>query len=332
MGKSKQNDFQIDAVITWVNGDDKAHKKKMEPYLNGKRTWEDKNFQTRFNQVNEIEFAVKSIIKKASFIRNIFIVTDEQTPSFLSSIDRTDYPNVKIIDHKDIFVGFEPFLPVFNSRAIETMLHRIPNLSEHFIYFNDDIFLIKKTKISDFFKNGYPMIRGQWTLFDENIVYKRLHQKIMKLLGRELKNKKYGFKRGQQSSAKRLGFEKRYFRINHTPSPTRKSTLKNYFEEHPNMLLRNIQHKFRNPEQYGLQPLTDHIEIKNKTCLLKEDYQLVYIGSYKKPLIWYRYKMYKANQDKNILFLCMQSLDLCPKHKLDFLLGWMRIFLSIHKV
>ena len=54
-----------------------------------------------------------------------------------------------MVDHKVIFRDFTEFLPTFNSTTIETMPHYIPNLSEHFIYFNDDMFLIKPTKISD---------------------------------------------------------------------------------------------------------------------------------------------------------------------------------------
>ena len=84
------------------------------------------------------------------------------------------YSKVKIIDHKVIFKGFEEFLPVFNSNSIETMVYKIPDLSEHFIYFNDDLFLIKETKPSDFFRDGNPVLRGKWSRFDADLVYKKV--------------------------------------------------------------------------------------------------------------------------------------------------------------
>ena len=44
----------------------------------------------------------------------------------------------------------EAYLPSYNSSAIELNIHRIRGLSEHFIYFNDDMFKIKDTQPSDF--------------------------------------------------------------------------------------------------------------------------------------------------------------------------------------
>ena len=61
----------------------------------------------RYDQVNEIEFSVKSILKYAKFIRNIYIVTDNQTPEFLKDDKKLtiNIPTVSIIDHKDLFEG-----------------------------------------------------------------------------------------------------------------------------------------------------------------------------------------------------------------------------------
>ncbi len=325
MNNEKPKSYEIDAVFTWVDGNDIAHKRKMKPYLKDDRSWSNEKFRTRFDQVDEIELAVKSIVKFAPFIRRIFIVTDGQTPSFLSDYNETkknNFPAIKIIDHKVIFSKHESYLPIFNCLPIETMLYEIPNLSEHFIYFNDDFFLINKTKPSDFFIHGQPVIRGKWTSFDENIFYKVIHHRIVKFLGKTTKEKKYRYKRGQQTAAKILKFEK-YFKIDHTPAPMRISTLKNYFDQHPSMQLRNIRHKFRNPEQYVLQSLANHIEIKNESCDLKFDYQLLYFGSYRKPLIWYKFLLNKNKNNPNKLFLNMQSLDLCAEHKLKYIIKWL---------
>ncbi len=332
MSVSKNKDIVIDAVITWVDGSDVKHQEKMRPYFTGTNVWSNKKFKTRFDQVNEIEIAVKSIIKFAPYIQNIFIVTDNQTPPFLEKYNKqktASQPTITIIDHTIIFAEFDSLLPVFNCRPIETLSYKIPKLSEHFIYFNDDFSLLKKTTPSDFFVDGNPVLRGEWKRLDEHIFHKQLINSVLKLLGKETRDKKYGYKRGQQNAARALGFDK-YFKLDHTPAPIRKSSLKNYFESNPDMQEKNIRHRFRNPEQYVLQSLANHIEIKKGTAVLKEDYQLIYIGgSHSKPLYWYKKMMNRSENDDSKLFLCMQSLDLCPKNKLDLLFDWLQKRLKI---
>ena len=97
-------DIVVDAVITWVDGNDPVHKAKMASYIENKTSLNSKFVRMRYDQVNEIEYAVKSILKYAKFVRNIFIVTDNQTPSFLKDKEKAKekFPNVFIIDHKTI--------------------------------------------------------------------------------------------------------------------------------------------------------------------------------------------------------------------------------------
>ena len=320
------SDFPIDAVIAWVDGDDETHLNKMKPYLaKTENDWNDTKFQTRFVQVDEIEFAVKSIIKFAPFIKRIFIVTDNQEPDFLKEYrlnKSQDSAEIVIVDHTEIFTDSN-LLPVFNCRPIETMFYNIPNISEHFIYFNDDFSLLRKVEPSDFFINGFPVLRGFWKPLDDFLFTRKIQNGFLKLIGKTPKYKKYGYKRGQQNAARELGFEK-YLKIDHTPAPMRKSTLENYFLEHPEMRAKNIRHRFRDPEQYVLQSLANHIEIKNKSCIIKHDYQLRYIGgSHKKSVKWYSSILKKTHKDLNILFLCMQSLDLCPPEKRKLLFDWL---------
>lgn len=325
MSDENKINYPIDAVILWVDGDDKKHRQKMIPYLKSSdKIFSKKKLRTRFGQVNEIEYAIRSIIKNAPYVRSIFLVTDQQTPIFLKDSEKSkvNFSKVKIIDHTVIFSGHENVLPTFNCLPIETMLYNIPDLSEHFIYFNDDFFLIKETLPSDFFIGRKPILRGEWLLFDIDIWYKKIHQKIVKLFGGKTKDKIYGFKRGQQNIARKLGFKK-YFKFDHTPAPLCKSTIEKYFREHPEMKLMNIKHRFRESEQFTLQSLANHIEIQNKNCILKNDYQLIYFQSYRKSIYSIKRKLNNSLQDKNKLFLCMQSLDLCPESKLEFIKNWL---------
>ena len=308
MKKDKANTLPIDAVILWVNGNEDKHRNKISKYVENKSVSSSKKFRTRFDQVNEIKFTIDSILKFAPYIENIYIITDEQTPDFLEKNVKKDcYSSVSIVDHSVIFESYEEFLPTFNCRPIETCMHRIPGLSEHFIYFNDDFFLINPTKPSDFFRNGLPVLRGQWLKFDKDIFYKKF------------KKTRIGHKRAQQKGAEIIGFNK-YYNFKHTPHPLRKSTFETYFKANAKVFLDNIKFKFRNENQFTPQGLANHIEIKNKTCVLKKDLELLYFRSYKKPLFWYQLLMQLKGNEKK--FLGLQSLDLCPPKKLGFLIRW----------
>ncbi len=311
----------VDAVITWVNGNDPVHKKKIENYLkNNTTSFDKKSIKMRFGQVNEIEFTVKSILKYAKFVRNIYIVTDNQVPDFLKGNEKSgkEFSSVFIVDHKTIFEGYNQYLPTFNSRSIETQLSKIPNLAEHFIYFNDDIMLLKETNVNDFFIDGYPILRGKWKKFSEDIFIKKIRYFFQGKYGA----KKNGHKIAQQNGAKLSGFKK-YFKFHHTGQPIRKSTLEIFFNKNETIRVNNIKYKLRNGNQFLFQTLANHIEIKNKTVVLKGDYQLVYFQNYNKPFWWIKSKLKRSEKDKNKLFLCLQSLDQCSEEKLSFIKKWL---------
>lgn len=314
----------IDAVFTWVDGSDEAHKEKMRPFVKLADKISTKNFRTRFDQVEEIEIAVNSILKFAPFIRKIFIVTDKQIPKFLKHTkNKTKYNKVVIVDHTEIFIGYEEYLPVFNSNSIETMLFKIPDLSEQFIYFNDDFFLINNTKIEDFFIEEKPVVRGVWDQFDSKKIQKIIYDKVLIFLGKEPRSNIFGYKKAQQSSAKVVGMEK-YLKLDHTPNPIRKSTVELFFKKNPEALISNISHKFRHPSYFMIQSLANYLEIQNKSCILKNNYQLAYIQSYNKPLLWYKWYLKYCSNNSNKLFMCLQSLDQCSPKKLTYILNWLR--------
>ena len=85
------------------------------------------------------------------FIRTVHLVVSnvEQVPKWL------DQRKVNVVLHKGIIP--EILLPTFNSTTIEMFLCRIPGLSEHFIYSNDDMFAINPMTVDDFFKDGVPI-------------------------------------------------------------------------------------------------------------------------------------------------------------------------------
>ena len=306
-----QDQFPIDAVITWVDGNDENHQKKIADNITDTNLLKDLNFKTRFQQEGEIKFTVHSIIKYAPFIRNIFIVTDNQIPEFLETKSER-YKKVVIIDHRDIYTDNLLCLPVFNSISIETKLYKIPGLAEHFIYFNDDFLLNKVVNPSDFFHEEKPIIRGKWHRFKEDIFYKKIFRK----------KRKPGYIIAQEKSAKILGY-KYFFRIHHTPHPMRVSTTRSFFTSNSSLEQSNSEPKFRSIDQFLMVGLANHLEIKKDQCVLKNDYQLLHFRNYKKPLFWLKFKLNYLSQKQNKLFLNLQSLDQCPKPKQDFIMDWL---------
>ena len=159
--------FEVDAVITWVDGSDPAHEQKRDHYLTQARAQSQAPLHDngtnphRWVCSDELNFCVRSIANHAPWVRRIWIVTDSQIP-VLAPLPDEFAAKISIVDHREIFVGHEDALPTFNSLSIETMLWRIPELSEHFLYFNDDVFLTAPVIIADFFAANGPVLRGKW--------------------------------------------------------------------------------------------------------------------------------------------------------------------------
>lgn len=144
----------IDVVITTVDGSDPVWREKFDAMLSA-RTGVPVLAKTansaRYTNHDELRYVLRSIYYYAPYVRNIYIVTDNQCPAWLDA----GHPQVHIVDHREII---DPeYLPTFNSDAIESCLWKIPGLSERFIYFNDDVVLMAPTSETTFFtSNGIP--------------------------------------------------------------------------------------------------------------------------------------------------------------------------------
>lgn len=302
-------EFDIDAVITWVDGNDPEHKSKLSSYKNQASHVESIK-PTRFCDDGELGFCVTSILRFAPFVRYIFIVTDNQKPHWLNSLFKTrpDLKNkIRIIDHREIFFGFEEFLPTFNSRSIELLLHRIPELSEHFLSFNDDFFICQNSSPTDFFENNTPVIKTtQKKFYNQRVSHK---WKTLRNFFAPQKKARPGFFISQQISAKQLGFHDFYYQIDHHPHPLRKSTLKNFFENKKIFLKENISYRFRNASQLSMVSLSNHLEIKLGTLPIEENKNFGYIEPKGKTQTDIHYFFEQAFQNKKYMSICIQSLD-----------------------
>uniref|UniRef100_A0A9J8BXD4 N-acetylglucosamine-1-phosphotransferase subunits alpha/beta n=1 Tax=Cyprinus carpio carpio TaxID=630221 RepID=A0A9J8BXD4_CYPCA len=104
---------------------------------------------SRFEDNEELRYSLRSIEKHAPWVRHIFIVTNGQIPSWLN----LDNPRISVVTHQDLFQN-QTHLPTFSSPAIETHIHRIPGLSQKFIYLNDDVMFGKDVWPDDFYSHS----------------------------------------------------------------------------------------------------------------------------------------------------------------------------------
>ncbi len=139
----------IDVIYTWVDGSDSEWQKSRAEWFHTMNPeappTQDAQAARRFRDREELRYSLRALQAYAPFVRHIYIVTCEQKPKWLK-----DHPKISIVSHKDIFRKSSD-LPTFNSMAIEANLHHIPGLSEYYLYFNDDVFLMRPMKESDFF-------------------------------------------------------------------------------------------------------------------------------------------------------------------------------------
>jgi hypothetical protein len=137
----------VDVVYTWVNGDDPTWLARKAQYAPHGDTH---NFAaanpSRYTDRDELRYSMRSVAMYADWVRHIYLVTDGQVPGWLD----TSHPKITVVDHREIFAD-PSVLPVFNSHAIESQVQHIPDLAEHFLYCNDDIFFGRAAEPELFF-------------------------------------------------------------------------------------------------------------------------------------------------------------------------------------
>ncbi|WP_254900480.1 stealth family protein [Rhodococcus sp. 1168] len=140
--------FDIDIVFSWVDGSSAEFQaqraRRMQNYIVG----EGDSSPARFRQIDELKYALRSIHMYAPWIRRIFVATDSDRPAWLA-----EDPRVTFVPSETFFADTS-VLPTHNSQAVESQLHHIPGLSEHFLYSNDDMFFGRPVGPQMFFSPG----------------------------------------------------------------------------------------------------------------------------------------------------------------------------------
>jgi hypothetical protein len=231
--------FPIDVVYTWVDGGDPDWRERKSRALreNGwvAQVSDQAANDSRYASRDELRYSLRALHAFAPWVRHVFLVTDDQVPAWLD----TTRPDLTVVSHREIF-GDTGRLPTFNSQAIESRLHRIPGLAEHFLYLNDDVFLGRPVPPELFFTpGGLTRFFPSQALVDSaprrhtdppaNSAGKNNRRLIQQAFGRVLTRK-----------------------MKHTPHPSRRSVLAEIelrFAEH---VTATAGHQFRHPEDIAL--------------------------------------------------------------------------------
>lgn len=140
---------KIDFVVMWVDGNDENWRNEKEKYLpDDKKTVDSRSI--RYRDWENLKYFFRGVEKFAPFVNRVHFVTWGHLPEWLN----TDCPKLSIVKHSD-YIPSE-YLPTFSANPIELNLHRIKDLSENFVFFNDDMFIIKPVKETDFFVDNTP--------------------------------------------------------------------------------------------------------------------------------------------------------------------------------
>ncbi len=139
----------IDFVILWTDGDNEEWNAVRNRYLPSKYDKNDSHSSARFRDMGTLKYVLRSIETNCPWYNKIYLVTKGYHPEWLN----IDHPKIELVNEESLFAN-KSCLPVFNSIAIEMNLHNIPNLSEQFVYLNDDMVIMRPTDSERFFKEN----------------------------------------------------------------------------------------------------------------------------------------------------------------------------------
>jgi hypothetical protein len=250
------NADNIDFVITWVNVNDPQWQTSIEKHKiensEGKAT--DASEQ-RYRDWDNLKYLFRSIDVHAPWVNKIHFVAHGDIPKWLNVRN----PRINIVKDEDFMP--KKYLPSFNSVAIEINFHRIKNLSEQFVYFNDDMFILKDLKKEHFFVNGLPCDHAMQvpnTSSNPEDIYPHMIYNVTTMINKHFNkhktiasnplkwfNPKYGI-RSNLESLLSLPFKDFIgFYWSHQPSPFLKSTIKEIWDKEPDYMDRNSKYSFR---------------------------------------------------------------------------------------
>jgi hypothetical protein len=209
----------VDFVYTWVDGGNQDYQTLYREYSRKKTDLNPERFRDIYGL---LRYSLRSVETYTPWYRNIYIITQRpQVPDWLD----VSHPKIRIIHHDEIFDS--NYLPTFNSNAIESFIHRIPGLSDNFLYLNDDFLFGCRTTLGDFITDD-KKVKIYGTLLGERLKF-RVYSRKWDIIS-------YGF-------------------IEHTPLFIRKHAWRSMMTDRKECVHRTRLNKFRHDDDLAMDKL-----------------------------------------------------------------------------
>ncbi|RKS07573.1 Stealth-like protein [Nocardiopsis sp. Huas11] len=301
-------DFPVDVVYTWVDGADPEHAAKRARHLGGDaEAARLAANESRFTSRDELLYSLRSLRMYAPFVRHVYLVTDDQVPAWLDP----EAEGITVVDHRDIFADPDA-LPTFNSHAIESQLHHIEGLSEHYLYFNDDVFLARPVRAEDFFHaNGIarlpfsPFQFGLGRPVEGEVAPNSAGKNVRPLFAEDF---------GRQIIHK----------FKHTPHPQIRGVLSELEDKYAEDVERTMRSRFRSLSDVGLTAIMHHHFALLTGRAVPAEFRLRYVDI---GLPGLQEKLDLLDSSDEVDFFCLNDLDTAPEDQ-EAVADAMRTFLE----
>lgn len=261
-------DEPVDFLVTWVDGADPEWRAEREKYQREIGIFKEHkdNGEERYRDWGTFRYWFRAVEKYAPWVRHVYLITSGQVPEWLN----LESPKLKFVKHSDYIP--KEYLPTFNANVIEMNFHRIKDLSEHFVYFNDDLFLMKPSKPEDFFRGGKPNTtaiaiplrnrnNGAFSHMNFTVlgaINSRFSGRMVEIVN---KNPELWFNQEYDIQQIKTMYSIMYNRLlgmcyPHLCAPFRKSTFRKMWEEFPELMHETSTHRFRTAQDVQDQIVT----------------------------------------------------------------------------
>lgn len=289
--------FPVDVVYTWVDDSDPRWRRRLaeeRSELDGQPLHDQAANASQYRNRDELRYSLRSLAMYADFVRRVYLVTDGQVPDWLD----IDHPDVRIVDHTEILQT--EWLPTFNSHAIESRLHHIDGLAEHYLYLNDDFLFGRQVAPTTFFTaNGLakvfvderaPIPAGPPSL--EDLPVNSAAKNV-----RDLIHEHFGMGVGRK--------------MLHVPYPQRRSVLEEMEKRFPDEFRRTANSRFRRPTDVSIASCFSHYYAFATGRAVPAEIPAEYVNVASR---WAPLQMRRLLADRDRDAICLNETDVPPDH------------------
>ena len=255
--------MNIDFVIPWVDGNDQKWRNQMERYRRQESRQDSRQeemtdaAESRYRDWDNLRYWFRGVETFAPWVNRVHFITWGHLPEWLNK----RHPTLNIVRHTD-FIPKE-FLPTFSSHPIELSMHRIAGLAEKFVYFNDDMFLLRPVAPERFFQHELPCDNLRLNIIPpssiahiimNNVDLINMRHEKRRSIRRNLSkwfNRNYTFSDIVKTLTLMPWNTFAGFKDHHMPQPFLRSTFEKLWEEEGDLLAGTVAHRFRNVLDYS---------------------------------------------------------------------------------